>query len=273
MDREELSNKLYDRMAGEQAVFRDSLLKMSPSEILNHTYEYTVREDILILMDSMELKTAQIEALLESPCPLADVFKEFRNMETGYMDVLRECMENRANEVLQARREASRAVPLYQHDSRYAREHNELDVFRASYRANIACKEAIEAAIREGFDGMRLAPDAAKDVLAEFGPERVACVLAATLRDMEYDERFSRDNVAWSKTIPMYDDQDRRLNYCVRSHPAKLDDFIAVARKEIAQMAEKESQRRPSIRDRLAAKPVQGGKPSEKAAHSGRDGR
>ena len=273
MDREELSNKLYDRMAGEQAAFRESLLKLSPAEILDHTYEYTVREDILILMESMELKTAQIAALLESPFPLADVFKEFRNMETGYMDVLRECMENRANEVIQARREASRAVPLYQHDGRYAREHNELDVFRASYRTNIACKEAIEAAIREGFDGMRLAPDAAKDVLAEFGPERVACVLAATLRDMEYDERFSRNNVAWAKTIPMYDDQDRRLNYCVRSHPTMLDDFVSVARKEIAQMAEKESQHRPSIKEQLAAKPVPGEKAPDRTAHSGRDGR
>ena len=120
---------------------------------------------------------------------------------------------------------------------------------------------------------MRLAPDAAKDVLAEFGPERVACVLAATIRDKEYDERFSRDNVAWAKTVPMCDDKDRRLDYCIRSHPAILDGFIPLARKEIAQMAERESQRRPSIRDQFAAKPVQGGKSSEKAAHSGRDGR
>lgn len=175
--------------------------------------------------------------------------------------------------VFRASREASRAVPLYQHDGRYAREHNELDLFRTSYRTNIACKEAIEGAIRDGFDGMYLSPDAAKDVLAEFGPERVACVMAATLRDMEYDERFSRDNVAWAKTVPMYDGQDRRLNYCVRSHPVKLDEFVTAARKEIVQMAEKESQRRPSIKEQLAAKPVPGEKSPDRAVHGGRDGR
>ena len=273
MNREEMNRELLTRMAGEQKIYRDWLLKMTPEQILEHTYEYSVREDILILMDSMELKRSQIAALLESPCPLADAFKEFRNRDTGYMDVLRECLEDRANEVLQTRMEANRSVPLYRHNGKYAREHGELDTFRASYRMNIACKEAIEDAIRESFDGMRLAPDTAKDVLAEFGPDRVTYVMAATLREMEADERFSNDNVAWSKTVPMCDDKDRRLDYCIQSHPAILDGFIPLARKEIARMAEKEGQHRPSIKEQLAAKPVPGEKSPDRAVHSGRDGR
>ena len=35
-------------------------------------------------------------------------------------------------------------TPLYRHDAAYAREHGELSLYRESYQANIACKEAIE---------------------------------------------------------------------------------------------------------------------------------
>ena len=38
-------------------------------------------------------------------------------------------------------------TPLYRHDAAYAREHGELSLYRESYQANIACKEAIEEAI------------------------------------------------------------------------------------------------------------------------------
>ena len=38
-------------------------------------------------------------------------------------------------------------IPVYKHPAAYAREHDELAVYRASNQANAACKEAIEAAI------------------------------------------------------------------------------------------------------------------------------
>ena len=40
-------------------------------------------------------------------------------------------------------------LPVYKHPASYAREHDELAAYRASNQANAACKEAIEAAIRE----------------------------------------------------------------------------------------------------------------------------
>ena len=35
-------------------------------------------------------------------------------------------------------------LPVYKHPAAYAREHDELAVYRASNQANTACKEAIE---------------------------------------------------------------------------------------------------------------------------------
>ena len=41
-------DQLLEKMQQEQAKYRDWLTVQPPEEILNHTYEYTVREDILM---------------------------------------------------------------------------------------------------------------------------------------------------------------------------------------------------------------------------------
>ena len=156
---QDLTTALYEAMAKEQANFRDWLVKQPPEEILNHTYEYTVREDILMAMEELELPREQGEALLFSPSPLADVYRHFSDLETGYMDLIRDSIESRAQEKAQEQQQLYQS-PIYPHDGPYAREHGELEQYRTSRKANFACKEAIEAVIRENFDGMHLNPDA-----------------------------------------------------------------------------------------------------------------
>ena len=164
---------LYEKMAAEQDKFRDWLKSQPPEEILNHAYEYTVREDILMAMEELDLPQSRAAALLASPSPLADVYKEFADRETSYMDVVRDSIEQRAEAALDAQRE----LPLYRHDAAYAREQGNLDLYRASRRANIACKEAIEASISEHYRDNRLDKDAVPQVIEQFGydMERTIC--------------------------------------------------------------------------------------------------
>lgn len=75
-----------------------------------------------------------------------------------------------------------------------ARRQNELALWRASHLENIACKQAIEEAIRRGFDGMHLSHDCARGVIEDFGFKRVGWVLAATIQLKPEDGRFSRRN-------------------------------------------------------------------------------
>ena len=69
MNQEDLNTSLYNKMAQEQETYRAWLLKQPPEEILRHTYEYTVREDILMAMEELNLPRRQAEALLSSPAP------------------------------------------------------------------------------------------------------------------------------------------------------------------------------------------------------------
>lgn len=255
MDAEKLNTALYEKMAAEQASYRAWLLDQPPEEILNHAFEYSSREDILMEMQGLDLPARQAAALLESPAPLADVFKDFRDMETGHMDNIRECIEGRADSLLGAQRE-KHTVPIYQESLRYARENGEMEQWQASLQANVACRDAIDSAIRDGFDGMYLTADV-KGVLAEFGPERVALVLASTLQARDGDQRFSRSNQAWAAAVSMVNTENRRFDYMLNTHSAVLDGYVNKVRKELAAMRE-QPEKKPSIKAQLAAKPISG---------------
>ena len=91
MNNAQLLSALQVKMAAEQDKFRDWLLSQSPEEILRHTFEYSVRQDIVLLMDNAQLSSKDLRTLLSSPTPLADVFDAFNGMDTGIVDTIQAC--------------------------------------------------------------------------------------------------------------------------------------------------------------------------------------
>ena len=236
----DLNTALYEKMAAEQDKYRDWLKSQPPAEVLNHAYEYTVREDIVMAMEELELTDAQAQALLDSPTPLADVYHYFEKVETDHMDVVRDCIEIRADDVCKAQEEL-RSAPLYLHSAAYASEHGETAQYHLSYQANLACKEAVEQAINSNYGDNRLDTDSAvKAVLEMFGPERVQFILANTIQHKDRDRRISGDNKAWAKTVPIPEDGESRYLVVDKVNPGLTDLFTRKARK-ILQEAEKSS--------------------------------
>ena len=207
MNTNDLNTALYEKMAAEQDKFRDWLKSQPPEEVLNHAYEYTIREDIVMAMEELELIDTQAQALLESPSPLADVYRYFEKLETGYMDVIRDSIESRADDVCRAKEEL-RTTPVYPHSAAYASEHGEMAQYNLSYQANSACKEAIEQTISAHYAENRL------------------------------------DNKAWAKTIPMLEDSgaSHHCAYLVvdQVNPGLTDLFTRQFRK-VAQEQQKSS--------------------------------
>ena len=54
MNATDWNTALFEKMSDEQDKFRDWLKSQPPEEILHHTYEYTVREDIVMAMEELE---------------------------------------------------------------------------------------------------------------------------------------------------------------------------------------------------------------------------
>ena len=100
MTNEELNTALYEKMFAEQQRYREWLLSQPPDEILNHCYEFTVREDIVLALEYHDLSDKQCNALLQSRSPLADVFKDFEKRETDHMDNIRDTIECRAKAII-----------------------------------------------------------------------------------------------------------------------------------------------------------------------------
>ena len=67
MTSEEMHTALYEKFCAEQDNYRAWLLKQPPEEILRHSYEYAVREDIVMMMEDAELSPQQAAALRSAP--------------------------------------------------------------------------------------------------------------------------------------------------------------------------------------------------------------
>jgi len=165
--------------------------------------------------------------------------------------------------------------PLYKKTADVAIAAGELDKYRSSMQTNIECRDAIEKAIRDGFDGMHLPDDCAKDVLEKFGPERVSYVLANTVQQKDWDGRFSNSNRQWAKTVRMFIPEEKRDRFIIESHSTILDGFIDIARKDMSAAREqpKRETKKPSVLSQLAAKPVSDDKPVKKPHHQNKETR
>lgn len=271
MGNDNLNTALYEKMSAEQDKFRDWLLTQPPEEILKHTYEYTVREDIVMAMEELDLNSGQAAALLASPSPLDDIFREFENLETEYMDTIRTCIETRSDDMCKAQRE----LPIYPHSVSYAQEHEELGAYFDSQKANTACRDAIVQAISAHYHDNRLdSKEAVQQVVSQFGADRTLYVLAATVQEKDSDGRFSPQNKQWAKAFPVVEDIDswgrnRTTEFVVdAAHPGLVDLFLNQAKRELIQeqgrdtgksQKEKASEK-PSIKGQLSAPPVPGDK-------------
>ena len=231
-----LQEQLCDKMRQEQDKYCEWLTAQPPEEILHHAYEYSIREDIILATEEMNLTPAQMRALLKSPAPLADVYKDFSKLETDYMSIVAQCVEDRADDLL--KKEQQQNPPkVYRQSAAYAREHNELLQYRESNRLNERCRDEIDAALAQRFDGMRLGAGAVEQVVAEYGLERTKYVLAAAIQIRDGDGRISRTNEAWANSVRTTKDIDERgfdracYYASLQAHSCVLDGFANQVRK------------------------------------------
>ena len=96
---------LYEKMQAENETFKDWLLSQEPSEILNHAYEYTMYQDMMLCMEDMELSPKQAKAMYQSPSSLRDALSDFDKRETDHMENLRDSLEATANKCVRVQKE------------------------------------------------------------------------------------------------------------------------------------------------------------------------
>lgn len=117
-------------------------------------------------------------------------------------------------------------VPVYREMANYAYEAGELDMYRASRDANMACKEAIEAAISENYVDYRLSTRVAVEtVLEQFSEERVQYVLANTVQHNLHDGRYHAESKDWAGKISVCEENSESF-IVSQVHPGLVNLFI-----------------------------------------------
>ena len=117
-------------------------------------------------------------------------------------------------------------MPVYLQSAQYAIEQGDLDEYRNSRALSEECRDAIDKAISENFDGMHLKDGFISELVDKFGMERVQYILATTIRENLGDGRYSPENKGWAENIPVSESQDERRNCCLHSHPAVIDGVV-----------------------------------------------
>lgn len=105
--------------------------------------------------------------------------------------------------------------------------HQEVDLWRESYRENCTCARAIE----NNYSDNRLETDATREIIAEYGYNRVNWVLANTIQQHDEDGRYSHDNKEWAKSFYIPEDEVR-WHFCVGPHPGLVNMFVDRVHKE-----------------------------------------
>ena len=117
-------------------------------------------------------------------------------------------------------------LPVYLKTSQYALEHGEFEQYQSSRRLTEECRNAIDRAISENYDGLHLQRGFEIKLIDEYGEERVRYIFATTLRENLGDGRYSPENKGWAESIPISESPEERRNCCLNSHPAVIDGVV-----------------------------------------------
>lgn len=223
----------------EYEVFKSDILSRRPEEIYHNNYKIRVftelKELILLGAESGYLQPEHYKALYrDRGSILNELYSEFVNDENAsvndYSDtaqIVRNYCEDVHSDIFNGKDKQ----PVYLKTAQYALEHGEFEQYQASRRLTEECRNAIDKAISENYDGMHLQTGFDMRLIDEFGEERVKYIFATTLRENLGDGRYSPENKGWAENIPISESPEERRNCCLNSHPAVIDGVVRLIRK------------------------------------------
>ena len=155
-------------------------------------------------------------------------------------------------------------VPIYRETANYAYEAGEIDAYKASRDANIACSEAIEQAISENYSDYRLSTRVAVEtVLEQFSEERVQYVLANTVQHNLHDGRYHAENKDWAGKVSVCEENSDSF-LVSQVHPGLVNLFINQFKELLPDKAQEQRETISTPEPEKAASPKHRLTPDEK---------
>ena len=230
-------------------VYKADVLSRSPEDIFYENYKIHVMTELKeVIGEGAQdgyLEEEHYKALYEERGSiLTGLYDDFIGDEYASVNSYGETAEFIKNYCEQYHQSALYAgAPLYLKTARYAREHGESEQYHRSHELNNACREEMDKAISENFDGMHLKEGFERELMERYGRERVEYLLATTVKENAWDGRYSRENRKWVESIPVSESESERIACCLHSHPAVIDGLIRrIRRNEHKKQPKKEEE-------------------------------
>ena len=99
MNNEQLREKLYSRMNSELAEFERELLQKSPQQILDRSYEYISKRNIVTEIEyDRNLSNEQLKAMLKLKAPLETLYDEWLSTDCSDSQMIRDVIYDFSSE-------------------------------------------------------------------------------------------------------------------------------------------------------------------------------
>ena len=219
--------------------YKADIISRSPEEIFNENYKIHIFTELKDVIEAGSkgggyLKPEHYRALYEDRGSiLHELYDDFIGDEYASVDsgtdtaeFIKDYCENYHSAVMSG----DTKMPVYLKTSQYALGHDEFEQYQASRNISEECRDAIDKAISENFDGLRLKDGWLNAITDEYGEERVRYILATTIRENLGDGRYSPENKGWAENIPISESADERRNCCLHTHPAIIDGVVRMVR-------------------------------------------
>lgn len=277
-----LSVQLSERIAAEYNFFISNLKNEKPEVIIAAAYEINTKDNIRTYVENeeLDLSDAQMKALLSSENLLNEVYQEWnKNESANSYDDVSMILADRADRILLSmeRREKENVpvehsepkqeevvfsdVPVYTKSPAEAREQSEIELYRASRKANSTCADMIDAFLSKYYNNNRIDSESAlNDLLERFSADRIALVTALNIGSKDWDGRISRENKEWANEFLANfapEIRERPDGCYLTTHPGLLNLFANTVRTHLEkekELAAEQSQEKDEIYDTLDLK-------------------
>ena len=237
-DRKELDYKaeVVKSVNAEFETYKADVLTRSPEEIFYENYKIHVFTELKeVIEDGGYLELEHYRALYEERGSiLHELYDDYLGEEyasvnsgTETAEFIRDYCEHYHSAVMNG----DTKMPVYLKTSQYALTHDEFEQYQASRRLTEECRNAIDKAISENYDGMHMQSGFETKLIDEYGEERVKYIFATTLRENLGDGRYSPENKGWAENIPISESPEECRNCCLNSHPAVIDGVVRLIRR------------------------------------------
>ncbi len=222
-NRKQLENKLYEKADLELTAFFDDMEKLPPKEIINKAYESCSKQDLLMALEDPDfLSDNQLSILCELEKPLTNLYSDWLDHEDSQMEELRNSMCDYADTRLKEKAMeyfANPQNPRYDKPISYARDNDEMNLYRANMGIDLACLHFFETGISNANESHRT-KDFVKEWTTQYGRERCQYVIGYAVQKADYDGRYSKEAKRHSKQFA-YESQHR--DFATNAHPCLVD--------------------------------------------------